>query len=637
MSAICGLLRLGDEPLQAEAFARMMRSMDRLGPDGRDTWQDARVMFGHQRMTIEPESRQEQQPLHDAESRLVVTADARLDNRDELWAALSLSHGEELTDSELLLKAYQHWGAQCFDRLVGEHAIALWDARRGLLYCATDPMGIRPLFYLESPGRYLAFASEVTALLNVGDTPLPVDRRRLAMLGVSGYSVFLEPERTCFQGVRRVPAGSVVTAGGRTTRTREYWAPDPGKRIRFRSDAECAEAFREVFGTAVRTRLRSVHPVASLLSGGLDSSAIVATAGRILAAGGRSLHSLSSVPQPDAEGKVTHEREFIDLFRDQSHLEVHYVSAPERGPFDRLEELVETASLCSYSYQHYLYTALVEAAREAGARIILDGDGGELSASTTPQGYLAELLRTGHWGVLGRELRALNGAVWPGIKRNILRPLIPYPLLRALKRSAAPPNMLPYPLRASFVADVLGREVDRVEAEVSALFAEGPDHRRNQAHQIQLRRIDLRQRSHAGFIGYDEARFTYPFMDRRVLEFCLAVDGRFKQRDGQSRRLLRLGMHGRLPETILSRRSKAPFAPDYHLRYLRARTRARNLLQTVSEDRNLADIIDFARVAEALEQPPVYQAQRPMRVDYRSQFLVPNTFYLCYFLKRYGS
>jgi asparagine synthase (glutamine-hydrolysing) len=397
------------------------------------------------------------------------------------------------------------------------------------------------------------------------------------------------------------------------------------------------EAFREVFDLAVQSRLRSVHPVASLLSGGLDSSAIVATAGASLAARGHKLHTLSSVPVPGAQDRVAHEREFIDVFRGQPQLAMHSVSAPERGPFDRLEELVETASLCSYSYQHYLYTALVDAARESGARIILDGDGGELSASTTPQGYLAELLITGRWPLLARELRALNGPVWPLIKRAVLRPLIPPPLLKALKRSAAPTNPLPYPLRFSFVADVLDREAGSVEAEVLALFAERPDHRRNQARQIELRRADLRQRSHAGFIGYHEVRFGYPFMDRRVLEFCLAADGWFKQCDGQSRRLLRLGMHGRLSETILTRRSKAPIAPDYHLRYLRARATARKLLQAFSVDSKLADIIDFERVAEALEQDPVYRADRPMRVDYRSQFLVPNALYLCYFLKRHGS
>jgi hypothetical protein len=96
-------------------------------------------------------------------------------------------------------------------------------------------------------------------------------------------------------------------------------------------------------------------------------------------------------------------------------------------------------------------------------------------------------------------------------------------------------------------------------------------------------------------------------------------------------------MHGRLSETILTRRSKAPIAPDYHLRYLRARATARKLLQAFSVDSKLADIIDFERVAEALEQDPVYRADRPMRVDYRSQFLVPNALYLCYFLKRHGS
>jgi asparagine synthase (glutamine-hydrolysing) len=149
-------------------------------------------------------------------------------------------------------------------------------------------------------------------------------------------------------------------------------------------------------------------------------------------------------------------------------------------------------------------------------------------------------------------------------------------------------------------------------------------------------RSDIRQRSHAGFVDYQDARITYPYLDKRVLEFGLAVDGRFKYQDGCSRRLLRLSMDGLLPEKVLSRTSKAPFSPDYHLRYERDKAKAFSILKDASGSEKLNGMVDFERVLSALEKAPVYRAQNPMRMDYESQFLVPYAMYLCYFLDKFG-
>jgi asparagine synthase (glutamine-hydrolysing) len=190
--------------------------------------------------------------------------------------------------------------------------------------------------------RYFAFASEVVPLLALGDKRPPLNERRLAMLGVSAMSTCLEPETTCFETIFRVPAATVLSVEKGGIKISEYWQPDAKKRLHFKSDAECAEAFQEVFLKAVKARLRSAFPVASLLSGGLDSSGIVAAASKILADQNRSLITLSAVPMPAAQGQVVDEREYIDLFKDRPNLSMRYVSAPGRGPFDDLGRLVQT-------------------------------------------------------------------------------------------------------------------------------------------------------------------------------------------------------------------------------------------------------------------------------------------------------
>jgi asparagine synthase (glutamine-hydrolysing) len=316
------------------------------------------------------------------------------------------------------------------------------------------------------------------------------------------------------------------------------------------------------------------------------------------------------------------------------------VTASDTGPFDRLEDLVDTGALCSFSYQHFLYTALVGAASASGARVILDGDGGELSASVSPTGYLAELLIRGRWPTLLRELSHVSPGRrgrWPVVRQQIVRPLVPYRILKTFRRQHRFRTLLEYPVQAAFVRDILGPETETIREQVNRLPGSYPDHRKNTARDILLARNDIRQRSHAGFVGYQHARFTYPFLDRRVLEFALAADGQFKQAEGHGRRLLRVAMEGLVPAEILSRTRKVPFCPDYHLRYARARLAAAERLKAFAGVGELDRIVDFGKVFQALETTPTYRENDPMRVDYPSQFLVPSAVYLCYFLHRFGT
>ena len=204
----------------------MMLALQMHGPDGRGSWKDDHIGLGHQMMHITPESLDEQLPLHHAESRVALTANARLDNREELLESLGMSSGQSPTDSLIALTAYLHWGTALVDHLIGEFAMAIWDARTQQLHCITDPMGIRPFFYTEAPGQYFAFASEIEPLLSIEDRPAELNQRRLAMLGLSALSVYLEPEATCFKNIYRLPAASLLTVSRSGKSLREYWSPD---------------------------------------------------------------------------------------------------------------------------------------------------------------------------------------------------------------------------------------------------------------------------------------------------------------------------------------------------------------------------------------------------------------------------
>jgi asparagine synthase (glutamine-hydrolysing) len=617
----------------------MMRALTAHGPDGSDIWHDASVALGHQMMYITPESSGETLPLHHAASGISITADARLDNREELVETLGIGSTQTLPDTQLILAAYQKWGIACVEHFIGEFNIAIWDAGEQKLHCITDPMGIRPLFHIQVEDGCFAFASEIMPLLEIVKNP-SINQRRIAMLGVSALTGYLETTRTGFEKIYRVPPASILTVSRPGISSSEYWRPDPGKRLHFKSDGDCAEAFREVLLKSVKSRMRSAYPVGALLSGGLDSSAVVGAANQVLTGKNKSLVTLSSLPELTSKGRVADEEAFIELFREYSNLQMVPVRATGHGPFENLEELVKTGSLGSYGFQHYMYSALVRTGRKHGARILLDGYGGELSASTYLRGYFSEMLLRGRFGEMFKQLKGLSsdGRISKAsVKRNVLRPLVPYRLLKAMNRHRRFENLAVYPVRKEFVRDVLGKELDSIEDQLFELLSLVPDHRKNMARNIVRARQDIRQRSHAGYINYEEARFSYPYLDKRVLEFALAVDGRYKLKDGQDRRLIRIASRGLVPGEVRNRASKAAFCPDYHIRYTRQKAAAAESFLEFSREPELSRLVDFEEVFKALENQSQYDPEKPMAVDYDSQFLVPYAMFLCYFLDHFNS
>ena len=294
MSAIVALYHLDGHPVARADVDRMLAALRHRGRDGSGAWSDGPVGLGHRMLWTTPESLAERLPASDRRSGLVITADARVDNREELAEALGLSDRlVELADSALILAAYERWGDRVVDHVLGDYAFAIWDPRERTLFCARDPLAAKHFYYYHLPGRVFALASEIKALL-----ALPFVPRELNELMVAHHllPVYDDKVSTFYRDVLRLPADRVMTVGPRGIETRPSWSPDCARELRLRSDADYEEAFREVFGEAVRCRMRSAYPVGSMLSGGLDSSSVTVVAGQIASAeGARPVKTFSSV------------------------------------------------------------------------------------------------------------------------------------------------------------------------------------------------------------------------------------------------------------------------------------------------------------------------------------------------------
>ncbi len=621
MSGIAGIWRLDGQPAASERVRCMTDAIAHRGPDGVGHWVEGAVGLGHVMFRTVPEAEGETQPLVSEDGRVVLVMDGRVDNREEMIRALGLpSSFLHHPDSALVLAGYRRWGADVLEHLLGDYALAVWDAREQRLLLARDHFGIRPLYYVHRPGRFFAFASEIKALRAAGFDVGAVNEHKIAEFLL--IPVRLEPEMTFFKEVRAVPPAHALTIeAGSDARSRAYWSLDPTREIRFRTDEAYVEQFREHFEEAVRCRLRSRAPVGSMLSGGLDSTSIACVAAGQLAERGEPLHTYSAVFDSIPS---CNERPFVEAaLRDYPGvMKPVFFDADTSGPLAHNAELTWHLERPNEGINAYMSWPLHQKAREQGVRVVLDGFDGDTTVSHGT-GYLYELLWSRRWIRLWREVRLMvleMGGKERHARRAYLKWLKQYVrfrpgmarVLAALGRGeAAMSDALQFSAMGTAWTGNAWRRyftpsfVDAVAPHGTR--PEGPEAYRTERanHYARLTRpimaygarlIDA-QAVAAGI----EVRM--PFFDVRLVEYCLALPGNLKRRDGWGRWIMRRAMDGILPPEVQWRHGKANLAPGY----IRSLTEdedetLRQYADAFTKGGLLADYLDGAAVGRLARQ-----------------------------------
>lgn len=567
MSGIAGIVRLDGAPVETHTVGTMAAAIGHRGPDGCGIWIGGGVGLAHRALQTTPSSRFETWPVVDTTGALVLVADARIDNREELCRSLGLRCDEALSDAALILAAYERWGNACAKELVGDFAFAIWDARARRLFCARDALGVKPFYYFSSP-RVFAFASEVKALLTLPEVPREPDREQVAAFLDWRHD---DRVRTLYRGIDRLAAAHTLTAGAGAVVQTRYWQLDPERELRLADGDEYATAFHELFTEAVRCRTRSVQPVGSTLSGGLDSSSIVCAARRHLsAAGAPALHTFSLVfPGLAAdELRLIDERAYIDAVVAGGAVEPHFVRGDLLSPLTDLPRMLWHLDEPYFAPNLYLHWAMLGAARASGARVLLDGLDGD---ATVGHGFgrLSTLARAGRWDVVESEVRAFARHRALDADHMARVHVLPYLAQTAQEGHAAAWARAAFELWRRFdlprreivlqngvrpfargrrSAAARQRALTEREAQVATLS--------RPAYQLALEMVD---KSGAAF-GVEP---RYPFFDRRLMEFCVAVPEDQKFADGWPRLLLRRAMTGVLPDAVRWRSDKANLSPNF--------------------------------------------------------------------------
>jgi asparagine synthase (glutamine-hydrolysing) len=590
MCGISGIIALNGRPVDLGVLQRMNDAQSHRGPDGQGfvvSWPEsngfcsaflphtsavrsappARVGLGHRRLAIVDLSERGLQPMSAGASGAWIVFNGEIYNHRELRDELE-SRGRFFntrTDTEVLLQSYLEWGTECLGHLDGMFAFAIWDGGRGRLFCARDRLGIKP-FYYASPQDHFIFASEIKGLLPFPSLSRAPDDEAVVGFLVHGNCDYRE--RTILREVRALPAAHALLldiGSGKLTQW-SYWDPSPKPDWTGLGDAERVSLLRELLLDTTRSHLISDVRAGSCLSGGLDSSAVVGLIGKIwreqpeaATAVGDRFHTFTSCYEyPELD-----ERQYALAVANAVGATPSLVFPSAEDFWDSFAKMAWHQDMPFSGLSFYAQWRVMRAAKEAGVKVMLDGQGGDEvfgGYAKFRYAYLLSLLRSGRLGTMARE-------GWASLLQRDLYILdirrgyryLP-PRLRAL---LGVDSLLQQVLRSGWQSAVSDESTPATRWWRHTAGGNGSAWTVVQAVQIEDIQVDtlpllLRMEDRSSMAFSIEARV--PLLDHKLVEYGLSLPDHQKIQGGFSKFAVREATRGLMPESVRLRRTKLGFA-----------------------------------------------------------------------------
>jgi asparagine synthase (glutamine-hydrolysing) len=551
---MCGIAAIGDfeGPVSAETLERMCLRLEHRGPDSAGSHHEDGLGLGMRRLAIIDIAGGEQ-PIYSEDGAIVAVVNGEIYNHEDLRAEL-VARGHRFAsrcDSEVLVHLYEEHGDRLVDRLRGMFAFAIWDRRRRRLFCARDRVGKKPLFWARDGSRFW-LASEFGALLEE-----PRLRREVDPNAIDAYLAlqYVPHPLSAFQGIRKLPPASTLVLDEETTAIDRYWRLDYSSKYADVPDAELAERAWEEIVEATRIRLMSDVPLGAFLSGGIDSSAVVAAMSEQVSTPVRTF----SIGFSDREfDEVAYARRVAERFgTDHEEFQVDPNAAEIFPAIARAygEPYADPSAIPSFF--------LAEMTRRQ-VTVALNGDGGDESfagygrylrgmrlsrfdrlPSSIPSGVaaLGRLLDApdAQWGFryrAGRLAAALKRPAWARYAMSLVafdrdgRDRLLRPEFAELLDGPRAEDIL----AAAWTESTANNDLERMLGTDIETYLPGD----------LLVKMDIATMAHSL-----EARS--PFLDHELMEFAAAVPPHLKLAHGDTKRLLKLALRGRVPDEILDR------------------------------------------------------------------------------------
>jgi asparagine synthase (glutamine-hydrolysing) len=475
------------------------------GPDRTGLWCSNEAGFGHTLLATTFEAQREQQP-YSLDGNIHITADCRIDARDELRAELlrqGRKCGSESTDSDLILHAYAVWRENCTDHMIGDFAFAIWDQARRQLFCARDHCGVKP-FYYATPAGGLVFSNTLSCLRIHPAISSRLDE--LAMLDFLLFGQNLDVSTTAVAEIRSLPPAHRLFWKEGALEVTQYWKRPIDEPLRYKRPRDYVDRCRELLDAAVRDRLRT-SSVSVQMSGGLDSTLLAATAKRVGGPGlqvqAHSIYFETLIPDQ--------ERHFTQIAARHIGIPLHLLCFDAYKPFQRFEQIAARLPHPS-NYPQLAVSVELRERMAANGRVYFYGEGPDNMLGFEWRTYLRYLRSR-------RQVRPFLDAFVHSLRLDLRVPLS-YSMRRRASANRTPPLEFPDWIQPEMV--VRHHLRDRWQRWLSPAPGTHPYHPRAYQSLAAPDWLDLSVLPDPGVSGLPlECR--HPFFDIRLARFLLAL------------------------------------------------------------------------------------------------------------------
>lgn len=610
MSGIAGIFRIDGRGVDRQELDRAVNALHRYGPDRSGTAALGNVGFAHALMRTTPEDQYDRQPFRLAGGAM-ITADLRIDNRDELLERVGLERKitADWSDSRLLLFAWEKLGDPVFPFLRGPFAVAIWDQRRQSLTLARDHLGLNVIMWHRDKHAF-TFSTMPSGLFALSNAPRELCEEKVADFFVLNHADHVS---TIYRNVFRIPPAHLMhVASDGSVKLRQYWSLRDTAPVKLRSDAAYADGLRDQLDRAVRRQMRSLHRVGALLSGGLDSSSVAALAARALAEKNQRLPAFTGVPRRGFDGPVpggsyADETPFVEAIRNKlGNIDVHYVHNDQYDDFAALERffIALDGPVRNPSNLGWVL-GLLDRARQQNCRVLLGGLYGNYTISWSGWSQTAShLLR-------GRLLRAYRQwqlyyrsspySRWVAFRKLLVEPLVPLAISNRIDRQRRRGRYAwqdHSPIRMDF-ANAMA-----VDRRAQMLGHDFRYRSRRDDRERGLAQVDYLGDWQAAEKAVTGVEVRDPTADIDVVSYCFGIPPEQFLAEGIDRSLVRRAMWGMLPEAILTNRSRGLQAADWYEKLAAERDALSHQIVSLSRSPLARKMIDFHRLEAAIRTWP---------------------------------
>jgi asparagine synthase (glutamine-hydrolysing) len=551
MSSFYGIFYRDKRYVTTQEALNMQQTFDWWKPDESDYIIQESILIGQATLYNTPESKYEHLPLKKAN--YILAMDARIDNREELAKELELPNRplEEIGDSEFILASYHKWGKKCVDKLLGDFAFVIWDETKQELFCARDFIGVRPFYYYIDDEKFI-FGSDMQSLVKSHNLPETIRDKSVANYLLNNQ--LTETKYTFLNSIKRLEGGCTIKITDTTIHTDRYWHPQKVKKIKLQTQEEWIKEIRNLIDNSIKARLRTTYPISSHLSGGLDSSPIAILASKMIKKTNPNykLPVYSWQPQPNPEDDLSHfEWAYAIEVATQEDMKLSFSNLTT----DHIIQGMKTHNLLYDKGSQFWYELDIRKdLKKQNIRTMLSGWGGDEFITNHGYAFYTQMLLQGRWIRFYKTLKnriKTKDMSWKQtimfLYKMVFIPILPTKLYCYLPKIHCKKHDISiYTNDFSPLMQEAYKQKNHIFSRYTSATIKADIIRAWENGHVQSRLNTWSQEK----LAY-KFEYTFPLLDKRVVELSLFLPTKWMLNDGFDRYLYRKSIEDIVPKSLL--------------------------------------------------------------------------------------